>query len=483
MKKNLRYILCIALFLRIFVVFYSGGVTYSDEIYQSIEQAHQFIFNYSIGAFGATIRSIFYPLIIAFLFRLFSFLSYDNILISIKFFHSIISIFTVIGIYYLGKNIYNEKIAILASFLCSIWWEILFFSSRTLKDPFSVNFLLIGLALLTNSKKQLSTFLSGLLIALSFIISYTNFIFLIPIFVYIIYQKNPRKILIPFIFGFILICIFQGFLDLFMIGSFFSTPIQFFTYNILEGKSVQFGIEPFYYYFIEMLKNWGLFSPFFLVFLLLGILKKKKGFLIIDSALLFFILLSLVQHKEYRYIFPVLPFFLLIIADGIISFCNKLKKYSKHALFSLLILISINSFFISLNTNWSPRKEICDAMRYVGEQDDSTGVIIFETWSYTCGYTYLHKNIPILFFPAQGNKPKFEISSFNDLDHILTSNETMNYLIFTYEQSSFIQYFEEVNGINFTTSILNRINHLIEQNKFIELSIGFKNIRMFKRVD
>jgi phosphatidylinositol glycan class B len=318
-------------------------------------------------------------------------------------------------------------------------------------------------------------FLSGIFLGFSCVIHFSFLIQLVPIFLYLISIKH-KKYLFYFLSGILVIFVIEGFLDLFFYGSFLKSIFSFIDYDVIQNKSAGFGTSPFYYYFTEILKNWG-FSSFFFLLIPLSKQKSKQVYdFFIDLILIPLFTFSIIPHKEYRFIFLIIPFLLLLIANVVASFK---KKYFYLAVF-LLIFSSMITIF---NMNFSPKRELCSAEQWVGKKNDLTGLIIFDTWAETCGYTYLHKNVPIAFFPPDiPAMYVIQINSPEELDYVLEKNITFNYIIFSYEKSLTIKAFEESTGINFIEFISNKMDKLVKEGKFIEVPNEFKNIKIFKRV-
>ena len=484
LRKNLFYsIIILAIFLRLFITFFSGGVIHSDEIFQSLERAHGIAFGYGsvpFEFFELNERPMLYPYMISFFMRLFYFFDFGTVIFLIRLFHSLLSVSIVVILYLIAKEIYDEKVAFLVAFLSAIWWELLFFAPRTLPTPLASNFLLISiyLLILANRKGSKIMFLSGIFFGLSFMIRFPILVFLLPISLYLI-LKN-RKEAVFFVSAFLLMFVIQGVLDLFTWGSFLKSLISFINYDVIQGKSIQFGISPFYYYFIEIIKNWNIAAPLLLlIFFIEGTKKKDEHNFIIDMVLLPLILYSLVQHKEYRFIFSTIPFLLLLFAKGVIN----ISKKHNFILYLLLIVFVSSSLIGILNVTLAPKKNLCSAEQWVGKQEDATGLIVLDTWSEACGYTYLHKNIPTAFFPAQDipTLGDIQIRLINDLSYTLRENVTFNYVIFTYDQSNVIRMFENNTETNFTRTILNIMDELVNSKKFIKIYF-FKEIIVFKRI-
>jgi phosphatidylinositol glycan class B len=89
-------------------------------------------------------------------------------------------------------------------------------------------------------------------------------------------------------------------------GSFQVVPWRYLAVNLLEGKAASFGTSPLpaYLWFLA-----GLFPPFGLA-LLLGLLLfwwRHPRHLLTWATLPFFVVHSLIGHKEIRFLFPILP--------------------------------------------------------------------------------------------------------------------------------------------------------------------------------
>lgn len=75
-------------------------------------------------------------------------------------------------------------------------------------------------------------------------------------------------------------------------------------FNVIEGKSVQWGIMPWHFYFTSALpKLLGITYPFSLV----GFMLNRKIFLLGLSSLVFLAAMSSLSHKETRFIIYIVP--------------------------------------------------------------------------------------------------------------------------------------------------------------------------------
>lgn len=209
-----------------------------------------------------------------------------------------------------------------------------------------------------------------------------------------------------FCIGSFFMVLVQGLLDLFTWGSFLHSPINFFRYNIIEGLSAIHGSSPWYAYFSGFVTDFAYyFLPLLLMLFIFGFsykYKAKSKIMILGIAIFWIAAFSFLAHKEFRFIMTILPLCMIMVAAGIQKVVTTFKsKRNQHILLSFtLILIGSISLFLSnyqYKSMWKGNSGICNAMYWVGEQDDVETVIVFETVWYTGGYAYLDVNVTCYF--------------------------------------------------------------------------------------
>jgi phosphatidylinositol glycan class B len=101
------------------------------------------------------------------------------------------------------------------------------------------------------------------------------------------------------------------------------------------------GVQPWYYYLIEGSKKaLGPLCLFFVLFPLVFILKNPKHVLT-AIFLPLFLLHSYIFHKEFRFIFPLLPLVSLMAALVFLNPTPFFKNIIKHKVFRVLVIISL----------------------------------------------------------------------------------------------------------------------------------------------
>ncbi|MBD3192539.1 MAG: hypothetical protein GF308_18005 [Candidatus Heimdallarchaeota archaeon] len=438
-KRNWLVILIwfLAFILRILAAFFSKGYTHPDEHYQSIEIVYNEIFNYGLipWEFIDGARSWVFPFIVLTIFKIemaFGVMNIEHLLIGVRLFTGIISMISVVVAYFFAKKIFGEKVALFATGFIAFWYDFIFWSTRTMTDGLAMNFTFLATYLIynccnsvnqdslakrnskiernpnailgKNTKKGLwESSLAGFFIGFSYMLKFPVAIIAIPIVLWLLYHKRWFYIL-TFSGTAVLMVLLQGVIDLFTWGSFLHSSLVFIDYNIISGQSAHHGASPFYAYIALIASRFMAYTPFFLLFILLGIQKNKKNVYLLGTALFFLIVFSFISHKEYRFVFPVIPYLVMIAANGAVKFPKFIKKeqLQKGVYVGLIVITLTCSAVTGIYTkNFQPQKSYCDAYMWVGEQNDFERVFIVDYTPYaTPGFAYLQKNINYTWAPG-----------------------------------------------------------------------------------
>ncbi|MHA1555834.1 MAG: glycosyltransferase family 39 protein [Candidatus Heimdallarchaeota archaeon] len=474
----LTIIVIISIILRLFAAQESQGFVHPDEVFQALEMIHYWIdgeygsgntipweynTNYQFG--GA--RSWFFVLLLVGVYKfvmLFGITDPMALIYSARLFLSLFSIITVVVAYLFGKEMFNKTVGLVSAFICGTWWFFPFWASRTMTDSLSSDFLFLSIFLIYKAirhekvkRKITLSAIAGLLLGLSFMIRFPGALMGIPLAIAILYKPLVdifRKIassfrtvfkmkekpfdslskkeyyhsfltLASFCGGAFLMVLFQGLLDLFTWGSFLHSPINYFQYNIVEGNSAYHGVAPWYQYFAGFFTDFAYFFIFiFFILFIIGLVYKEKNKSKVFVLILMFYWLAIfssIAHKEFRFIMTFLPLGMLFVANGIyqISKLVERKRFQYAVLGLLLAILSTSSLYMGLvekNYMWKGNSGICNAMYWVGQQEDSERIIVLEMVWYTGGYAYLDKNISITFVRAQSANPLWWLNSTDAIE-------------------------------------------------------------------
>ncbi|MFX1254482.1 MAG: hypothetical protein ACFFCZ_22910 [Promethearchaeota archaeon] len=498
--------------IRVILAINSGGIIHPDEVYQSLEVAHKMKYGRGFIAWefgipsspdqdGAS-RSYLFPLLFYVIFELCELggIPYgtDGTLLVVKIFTATYTTLLIPIVFSVCKELFPSQdktdiFSLFAAFLTTIGFPFLYFGVRTFTNSFVTVpiFLAIFLHLLATKKADeiiskrviVLEFAAGTLLGFACALRMDSFIFFVPFF--FLYHQNTRKMLYLYsalVCGFIGTFFIQGLSDLVYYGIFLISPINWVKYNIIEGKSSQYGTLPALYY-VEQLINNSFYAVFFAIVIVILVIRvsyklvhNREGkmedpwFFTILKLLIWFLIslgiFSLVGHKEDRFIFSLYPI-IMILFSAAIKECFEIIESSyiylstvllsrfntklltnqnrirtiKMSFLLLCCLFIIQMNIISINnTNWTLHDYNNKALEWVGRQEDSTGVIFVGHWR-DCGcWTYLHKNISLFYF---GDHP-------DENEKWIHLPPSYNYLIAPHYQYELLEELREQITVNFT---------------------------------
>lgn len=120
-------------------------------------------------------------------------------------------------------------------------------------------------------------------------------------------------------------------IDTYAHGSLILTPIEFLKVNVIEDIGTFYGYHPWHWYFTTGLPTiLGISTPIFL-FAVAQTLRTPKEYperVVLLVAVAFTLAIySLLPHKEFRFILPLLPICLFITADAISRWSRSASRY------------------------------------------------------------------------------------------------------------------------------------------------------------
>lgn len=203
--------------------------------------------------------------------------------------------------------------------------------------------------------------------------------------------------------GLVISLLIVGAIDYFTFGEWFHTARQSVQAQVVEDVASDFGVEPWYYYLRMIASNVITASPLLLIALL--VLHRYPLFSV--PAIVFLLGHSLVGHKEFRFIWPLVPIFFLLVSLAFQQLWEQLEtragRLSFAAIFALLFIAG-GAWHARL-IQWRPEPSSIGVrtLALVGRQTDVTGVVVVGMFDYHGGnYFYLRHNVPLDYVP-----PKF----------------------------------------------------------------------------
>lgn len=415
-SRYLWIILVVALVLRLALFLLVPSMYYPDEIFQSQEAGHRLAYGYGVipWEFHLGARSWVLPGVIAGIMKCTEWLSSGSsgYIFGICLFFSLLSLTVVWFSYSWCRHHLGMKYALLAGFTTAVWYELVHFGPRTLSEVVAGNLFLPAIYLGSlepqgqrESKGRL--FLAGafLGLTLSLRIQFAPAVLLTGLW---IVWRSWKVRWLPVVAGAGIVILFFGLVDAVTWSYPFQSFYVYFSENLLHHRAAQFGTSPWYFFFTGLFfHSWPM-----LLFALIGVRR---------SPILGWICLAIliphlfIAHKEYRFIYPVLPLMLTLAAIGIVDSLRFLEQKTKSFLPQWANLPLAASFVLVCSFLFArhdpdlrtDRGELL-AFNRLSVDDQACGVAVLELDTYrTGGYTHLHRPIPIFVF-----------HSFSDADSV-----------------------------------------------------------------
>lgn len=265
----------------------------------------------------------------------------------LRFFNALIGQASLVVLFLLSpKFLTDEKVKKFTLWALALLWYIPFFHARATSEHFSTSFFIFGLPFFLAEKNWKNALVTGCFFGASFIFRYQM---CVPIFFVCVWQLLQKEKA----FGFLTILtasflVFNGLsslVDFWGYGEWTFPPYQYLYWNIFEGKASSFGVDPWWKYFEKVVTR-GI--PPISLPLLIGTLWfwwKKPLHLLTMISLPFFIVHSLIGHKEIRFLFGIGLFSPLLFGVFLESFQRVLewKKTIRFVAGLSLILMIVSS--------------------------------------------------------------------------------------------------------------------------------------------
>jgi len=401
---NLFFLLIILLALIIRVYFFSQTMSqplwWDEAEYMTMAKAWAFNMDYTF----LPVRPVLLSSITAFFFKM----SYSEFLP--RMFVMLLSMASVAGMYCLGKEFYNKKVALLASFLMAVFWLDIFFSMRLLVDSISLTFFIFSTLffykyLKNNSKKAL--YMGSAIIAIGVLFRLSTGIFLVCLLLYLLFTQKlafvKKKEL--WISGLIFLLILSPYViwgymqfDGFVItkAAAWNAPDEFTFENLWWNSSSYFKSFPTYLSWPLLIVFLAGLVSFYKVLVGFDMIFKGKGGSL--NKELFLILLFLIpilftsnsfyHHIENRYIITAFPAIFIIAGSVLTKFYNSMKRNKQKTLAIILIALFLGyiAYFQATSANsliQSKADSYGDVKRageWIDENLDESASIITKSW-------------------------------------------------------------------------------------------------------
>ena len=410
--RYLPHWLAVAFILRAFVALSGNFLLHPDELVQYLEPAHEVVFGYGILSweffYGA--RSWIVPGFVAGILWLL-----DQVGLGVpwvyvyvvKLAFCILSLLVPWGIYHYARVIVSESSARLALILACLWPYLIVFAHKPMTEFVATSLCCaaLGLASLPLSQYKRGAFVFGALCGLVAAVR----IQYLPVAGLLWFARTlpmGRIWIITSVVGGLVCLSLVALLETYTWGA----PFHSYYYNIIFNRVFDIGREPevWHYYFSRvtfataggvLITMWACFH------------RPRQYMLLLFLILMVFVLHSIQNHKEFRFIY-------IILALWIIPFCGQLHIWAKQvskqvlirwttaitAVLSALVMSNVIKdewlLFVDLHDksikNYVFNQDnIFDIYLDLARRDNVSGVLNIDNYWYNLpGYYYLHQKVP-----------------------------------------------------------------------------------------
>lgn len=306
-------------------------IYYPDEQFQTIEMGGKLVYSYGWKSWEwfIGIRSYFVPFFYSLFIKILSFLKIQygsSLIYSLKFltgcFVFLSYFFSFIKFYKTERNF--SIFGIVLYFIPAL----LYFSTTTFSDTLSLAavFLLFSSLYYFEKRDSKQKFWITFFLTSLIFIRFQNILFLFYFILVALKQRN-MKALKPIYLGIILSLFLQGLTDWVTYSYPFQSSILNVYYNFFKNVASMNGVSPYYYYFQQFFENFGIGFTLisFSSFIYQSFYKKNPFFI---TGLFFFLVHCCIPHKEFRFIFPIIPFLIFSTLLSIQDFKNNSNSLS-----------------------------------------------------------------------------------------------------------------------------------------------------------
>jgi phosphatidylinositol glycan class B len=441
--KYERYIFLAALALYLVTAWFNKGF-WPDEHYSVIEFAA-----YKMGmispdemdwVFRLRIKSAFQPFIALYVIRALQAISIEDPYIQVFVLRLLTALLAVFSIRFFTnacKGMVRAEFHTAYLLLSYFIWFLPLINVRFMSETWSGIFLLNALAvLIKNNFRSQQYFLVGVLLGLSYLCRYQNALFAFGLFLWLILiRKEKLQDLAKLLVSGLVVLLFGILIDSWLYGEFVLTAWNYFYVNLVEDVASNYGTEAWWNYFYSIFR-FGFFPisiPIIISFLWL-IFKKPRN-IFIWIILPFFIVHSLIPHKELRYVFPavnLVPIILMLAYQELRWDPGKWRKPGRLALRTLIwILIAINCIGV-VTVSLKPANTVTNVTHYIRKHYGDQSIHLI---SYNNSNPYYQRGLVASFY-MEKDLQDVTLGSLEKLSDTLLLQNRVNLLVLTREDAA-----------------------------------------------
>jgi GPI mannosyltransferase 3 len=437
-------ILPIAAAPRIGQMLFDQGVFWPDEIHQTIEQGHRLAFGYGWipWEFRDGARSWVFPGIVGVWLKMLSFVGLTSsgvgVVMSVRVLMLGVALAGVYGAMRVGRVAGGLLGAFLAGAITALCPPLLVYGTRCMTEMASGPLLVLAAALVlepdpTERRAGIAAALAGI----SIFFRYQNGLFAVAFCLILLVRRAWKAAAMFALVGVIIGCL-GGVLDWITWGKPFHSFVVYVKFNLIEGKAAKWGVES-NVYFLQITRS--AFGPGLWIVVVGYLLSLARMRILPIVCVLNLVIHSAIPHKEYRFLMPMFPIALALAGGGLGWLLGGLlaRDPLPTARFARIraraggwvapvIAIALALLFVRRTQTitfgamgqdikgrddgygpWNHEAGPNYALWEAGKHDDICGVAVVGTPLVSIGgYSYLHKNVPML-----GSLSSYDLAAAN----------------------------------------------------------------------
>jgi phosphatidylinositol glycan class B len=403
---------------RLWAAWFDNGVFWPDEIFQSVEQGHRAAFGYGVvpWEFRRGARSWVFPGLLAGLLRLGALFGLDSgrsLMLLVKTSMALISLAAVYLAMRLARALAGPRTgpraSLVAGLLAGFFPASILFSARCLAETVSAT-ALMGVVLLARKPGRNAQLAAGALAGLAIFLRYQNGLIAVGMLAIVASERRFRDAAY-YAAASGAVGVLGGLLDWFTWGKPFGAFKMYLYFNLFKSAD-KFGAYPFGYYAGVA---WQIAGPALIVIAVGLIASARLAPKLLALVVLYVLIHSIVPHKEFRFLMPVMPLALALSGAGLCELATRVRSGSGIA----LGLAALSAAWMAFNTTtltwgsmgfpsdrgarsaWHSGEGINLLLAELGEKPDVCGVIVTgESFGWIGGYSYFHRDVNM--FPGSG---------------------------------------------------------------------------------
>ncbi|MFZ5471227.1 MAG: hypothetical protein ACOZIN_17530 [Myxococcota bacterium] len=399
---------------RVVFALVDDGIHWPDEIYQSLEPAHRAVFGYGWQAweFLEGARHWSFPGLVALVLKtalLFGLRSPAEYLPFLELFFCTVGTATIASTYLLSRSVGASRLSsALGAASFAFMGLAVYFAPRAMGETLSALPVTLAFALLLlDAPRRWHLVAAGVLLSLAVGFRLQNGLLCLgALGVLLARRRRTDALWLLGVLG--LGALAYGLVDWLTWGKPFHSALVYLRFNVLEGRSSDFGRSPPWHYLRVLVSaEWLTVVPL----VGLAVLGFRRHRALAVLSLVYLLAHSLIPHKELRFLFPLFPLLCAQAAVGLDVLSASRPRWAPAvavglSLASLLSCATLPALTFRRLGIKNPGPGNRSALDYAGAENrlllfasalpDVCGLKIssIENWR-TGGYTYFHQEVPL----------------------------------------------------------------------------------------